>query len=224
MMNTKNDVEKLKKLEMLNSLKGTLENIKDKEDETYQIDDSLIKVFLGELMDCNSEDFEIINKDTRKIIDEGISWINTIVQDDDMFIPIKDIKNDKTMMYELGKKIPVNDMIDYEDYSRCVNDVLYWLGNNYMDKLNHVNFYHLESGDFDCLIKCEFEIKNIDVFKKIAQEYYKSSIQYPLQFEKMNTFEKYDDFTYAMDEWNISRYNKRIETPYGYLYVHENRR
>lgn len=224
MMNTKNDVEKLKKLEMLNSLKGTLENIKDKEDETYQIDDSLIKVFLGELMGCNSEDFEIINKDTRKIIDEGISWINTIVQDDDMFIPIKDIKNDKTMMYELGKKIPVNDMIDYEDYSRCVNDVLYWLGNNYMDKLNHVNFYHLESGDFDCLIKCEFEIKNIDVFKKIAQEYYKSSIQYPLQFEKMNTFEKYDDFTYAMDEWNISRYNKRIETPYGYLYVHENRR
>ena len=34
-MNTKNDVEKLKKLEMLNSLKGALENIKDKEDETY---------------------------------------------------------------------------------------------------------------------------------------------------------------------------------------------
>ena len=123
---------------------------------------------------------------------------------------------------------------------RCVNDVLYWLGNNYMDKLNHVNFYHLESGDFDCLIKCEFEIKNIDVFKKITQEYYKSSIQYPLQFEKMNTFEKYDDFTinigrklprvrvqlfsYAMDEWNIPRYNKYIETPYGYLHVHENRR
>lgn len=99
------DMEKLK---ILNNLKNALENIKDKEDETYQIDDSLIKVFLGELMGCNSEIFSIINKDTRKIIDEGISWINTIVQDDDMFIPIKDIKNDKTMMYELGKKIIIN--------------------------------------------------------------------------------------------------------------------
>lgn len=213
----------MKDMKEIERIKEILKNSKD-QDENYQIDDNDLKNIIGKLINIEESNIKIINDDTRKIISNGAEWLSILIEKDDMFLPLKDIQDNKTLMYELGKTIPVNEVFDSEDYSRCYKTTIKWVSEKFMNKLNNVRFYHQDSGSYDYLVKCEFDIENVEEFKNIVKKYYKNSIYDLESFEKVTKFEKYEDFTYAMDEWHISYYNKRIETPRGYLYVYENRK
>lgn len=213
----------MKDMKEIERIKEILKNSKD-QDGNYQIDDNDLKNIIGKLINIEESNIKIINDDTRKIISNGVAWLSILIEKDDMFLPLKDIQDNKTLMYELGKTIPVNEVFDSEDYSRCYKTTIKWISEKFMNKLNNVRFYHQDSENYDYLVKCEFDIENVEEFKNIVKKYYKNSIYDLESFEKVTKFEKYKDFTYAMDEWNISHYNKRIETPRGYLYVYENRK
>ena len=213
----------MKDMKEIERIKEILKNSKD-QDENYQIDDNDLKNIIGKLINIEESNIKIINDDTRKIISNGAEWLSILIEKDDMFLPLKDIQDNKTLMYELGKTIPVNEVFDSEDYSRCYKTTIKWVSEKFMNKLNNVRFYHQDSGSYDYLVKCEFDIENVEEFKNIVKKYYKNSIYDLESFEKVTKFEKYEDFTYAMDEWHISYYNKRIETPRGYLYVYEYRK
>lgn len=213
----------MKDMKEIERIKEILKNSKD-QDGNYQIDDNDLKNIIGKLINIEESNIKIINDDTRKIISNGAEWLSILIEKDDMFLPLKDIQDNKTLMYELGKTIPVNEVFDSEDYSRCYKTTIKWVSEKFMNKLNNVRFYHQDSGSYDYLVKCEFDIENVEEFKNIVKKYYKNSIYDLESFEKVTKFEKYEDFTYAMDEWHISYYNKRIETPRGYLYVYENRK
>lgn len=213
----------MKDMKEIERIKEILKNSKD-QDGNYQIDDNDLKNIIGKLINIEESNIKIINDDTRKIISNGAEWLSILIEKDDMFLPLKDIQDNKTLMYELGKTIPVNEVFDSEDYSRCYKTTIKWVSEKFMNKLNNVRFYHQDSGSYDYLVKCEFDIENVEEFKNIVKKYYKNSIYDLESFEKVTKFEKYEDFTYAMDEWHISYYNKRIETPRGYLYVYEYRK
>lgn len=213
----------MKDMKEIERIKEILKNSKN-QDGNYQIDDNDLKNIIGKLINIEESNIKIINDDTRKIISNGAEWLSILIEKDDMFLPLKDIQDNKTLMYELGKTIPVNEVFDSEDYSRCYKTTIKWVSEKFMNKLNNVRFYHQDSGSYDYLVKCEFDIENVEEFKNIVKKYYKNSIYDLESFEKVTKFEKYEDFTYAMDEWHISYYNKRIETQRGYLYVYENRK
>lgn len=213
----------MKDMKEIERIKEILKNSKD-QDENYQIDDNDLKNIIGKLINIEESNIKIINDDTRKIISNGAEWLSILIEKDDMFLPLKDIQDNKTLMYELGKTIPVNEVFDSEDYFRCYKTTIKWVSEKFMNKLNNVRFYHQDSGSYDYLVKCEFDIENVEEFKNIVKKYYKNSIYDLESFEKVTKFEKYEDFTYAMDEWHISYFNKRIETPRGYLYVYEYRK
>lgn len=213
----------MKDMKEIERIKEILKNSKD-QDGNYQIDDNDLKNIIGKLINIEESNIKIINDDTRKIISNGAEWLSNLIEKDDMFLPLKDIQDNKILMYELGKTIPVNEVFDSEDYSRCYKTTIKWVSEKFMNKLNNVRFYHQDSGSYDYLVKCEFDIENVEEFKNIVKKYYKNSIYDLESFEKVTKFEKYEDFTYAMDEWHISYYNKRIETPRGYLYVYEYRK